>query len=110
MHRALAPIEQKRLPSNFIYTTMHRIRLQQQESERRQRIIAFLTIAFVTALGFGVLGYLSGPVLLQSLVEAVNRPHPFALVLPTLFCLTFFVLLNLWLSRHFGSREKRTIC
>lgn len=106
MHRALAPVEQKHLPSNFAYTTMRRIRLQQQENERWQNIVACVTIACVIASGLGVLGYLFGPVLLQSLVEAASQPHSFALVLPTLFCLTFFVLLNHWLSRRFGSREK----
>lgn len=103
LHQALAPSQQQHLPSNFAYMTMRRIRLEQQKSERRQRIAAFVVVACFSLLGIGLLVYAFGSVLWKSLVAAFSRPDAFVLVLPTLFCLTFFALLNHWLARHYGS-------
>ena len=35
-----------------------------------------------------------------------KRPEDLSLALPTLFCLTFFALLNRWLDRHYVGRDK----
>ena len=96
-------MEPKHLPSNFAYTTLRRIRHEQQERERWQHIVAIGVIIAVSLLGIGLLVYAFGRILWQSLAEMCRQPNAFSLVLPTLFCLTFFALLNHWLSQHYGS-------
>ena len=104
--RALEPQERPSLPSNFAYTTMRRIHLERQKSERRQRIVAFLTVASVVVLGIGGLVYMFGQAIWQSMVALSKRPEDLSLALPTLFCLAFFALLNRWLARHYVGRNK----
>ena len=106
LRQALAPREKPALPSNFAFTTMRRIRREQRESRRRQRIAAFLIVAAFSALGIGSLAYMFGPAIWQSLVAMSKRPDAIALALPTLFCLAFFALLNHWLARHYMGRNK----
>lgn len=106
LRQALAARERPSLPSNFAYTTMRRIRLERQKSERRQRIVAFLIVASVVVLGIGGLVYMFGATIWQSMVAISKRPEDLSLALPTLFCLTFFALLNRWLARHYVGRDK----
>ena len=101
LRQALAPMEPRHLPSNFAYTTLRRIRLEQQERERRQHIVAIVVVIAVSLLGIGLLVYAFGTLLWQSLVAMLRQPNALSLVLPTLFCLTFFALLNHWLSQHY---------
>lgn len=104
--RALEPQERPSLPSNFAYTTMRRIRLEREKSERRQRIVAFLTVASVVVLGIGGLVYMFGQAIWQSMVALSKRPEGLSLALPTLFCLAFFALFNHWLAQHYVGRDK----
>ena len=97
-------MEQKSLPSNFAYTTLRRIRQEQQERDRRQHIFAIAVVVAVSFLGIGLLIYTFGAVLWQSFIAMCRQPNAFSLVPPTFFCLVFFVLLNLWLSQHGGQR------
>ena len=106
LRQALAARERPSLPSNFAYTTMRRIRLERQKSERRQRIVAFLTVASVVVLGIGGLFYMFGQAIWQSMVALSKRPEDLSLALPTFFCLAFFALLNRWLARHYVGRNK----
>lgn len=106
LRQALAARERPSLPSNFAYTTMRRIRLEREKSERRQRIVAFLTVASVVVLGIGGLVYMFGQAIWQSMVAISKRPEDLSLALPTLFCLAFFALLNHWLARHYVGRDK----
>ena len=106
LRQALAARERPSLPSNFAYTTMRRIRLERQKSERRQRIVAFLTVASVVVLGIGGLVYMFGQAIWQSMVAISKRPEDLSLALPTLFCLAFFALLNRWLAQHYVGRNK----
>lgn len=106
LRQALAARERPSLPSNFAYTTMRRIRLEREKSERRQRIVAFLTVASVVVLGIGGLVYMFGQAIWQSMVALSKRPEDLSLALPTLFCLAFFALLNRWLARHYVGRNK----
>ena len=96
-------MEQKSLPSNFAYTTLRRIRQEQRERDRRQHIVAIAVVVAVSLLGIGLLVYAFGAVFWQSLVAMLRQPGALSSVLPTLFCLTFFALLNHWLSRRYGS-------
>ena len=106
LRKALAERERPRLPSNFAYTTMRRIRQERQKSERRQQIAAFCCVMSVTILSLGGLAYAFGPVIWHALVAMSKRPDALSLALPTLFCLTFFALLNHLLSRHYVHKGK----
>ena len=106
LRQALAAREQPSLPSNFAYTTMRRIRLERQKSERRQRIVGVCCVLAVTILGIGGLVYMFGATIWQSMVAISKRPEDLSLALPTLFCLAFFALLNRWLARHYVGRNK----
>lgn len=110
LRRALAPAEgePKRLPSNFAYTTMNRIRREQREAEQRQRVIALVCIAGVTLLGLCTVGYFFGRAFLDWLRDAFSHSADLSLVPATLFCLIFFALLNGWLLRHYHT--DRTSC
>jgi hypothetical protein len=110
LRQALTPIEPKRLPSNFAYTTLQRICHEQRKRERRQRIVDIAVIIAVSLFGVGPLVYAFGTMLWQSLAAMLTsielcfrQPGALSLVLSTLFCLVFFTLLNHWLSRHYGS-------
>ena len=106
LRQALAARERPSLPSNFAYTTMRRIRLEREKSERRQRIVAFLTVASVVVLGIGGLVYMFGQAIWQSMVALSKRPEDLSLALPTLICLAFFALFNHWLAQHYVGRDK----
>ena len=99
--KALAPKEPSQLPSNFPYLTMRRIKEQQRVEERRQHLMAIVTMIAVSLAGIAMLLFFIGDALWQSLVSICSQPGAFALVLPTLFCLVFFAFVNLWLSRHY---------
>ena len=99
--QALAPKETKRLPSNFPYLTMRRIQEEQRLEERRQKRLAVVSIIVVTLAGIAALLYFIGDVLWHSMASIFRQPDAFALVLPTLFCLVFFALVNHWLSRQY---------
>lgn len=99
--KALAPKEPRQLPSNFPYLTMRRIKEQQRVEERRQHLMAIVTMIAVSLAGIAVLLFFIGEAIWQSLVSICSQPNAFALVLPTLFCLVFFAFVNLWLSRHY---------
>ena len=98
--KALAQKEPRQLPSNFAYVTMRRIKEEQREEERRQRQMAIITVTAVVLVGVATLLYLLGDVIWQSLVSISLKPDGFALVVPTMFCLIFFTVVNHWLSRH----------
>ena len=106
LRQALAARERPSLPSNFAYTTMRRIRLEREKSERRQRIVAVCCVLAVTILGIGGLVYMFGQAIWQSIVALSKRPEDLSLALPTLFCLAFFALLNRWLAQHYVGRDK----
>ena len=106
LRQALAARERLSLPSNFAYTTMRRIHLERQKSERRQHIVGVCCVLAVTILGLGGLVYMFGATIWQSMVAISKRPEDLSLALPTLFCLAFFALLNHWLAQHYVGRDK----
>lgn len=100
LRQALTPTEPRRLPTNFAFTTMRRIHREQVEAERRERIIALVTIVAVSVLGIAVFGYFFGLKIWQSFRITFIQSDTAILILSTLFCLTFFALLNHWLSKR----------
>ncbi len=103
--QALAPKEPGRLPSNFPYLTMRRIKEEQRLEEQRQHLFAIISIIVVALAGIAALLFFVGDVLWLSLVSICKQPAAFTLVLPTLFCLVFFVVANHWLSRQYQPRH-----
>ena len=103
--QALAPKEPRKLPSNFPYLTMRRIKEEQRLEERRQHLLAIVSIVVVSLVGIAALLYFVGDVLWHSLVSIFQQPDALALVLPTLFCLMFFALVNHWLSRQYRTHQ-----
>lgn len=97
--QALTPKESRKLPSNFPYLTMRRIKEKQRMEERRQHVIAIVTIVAVSLAGISTFLFLFWDQLCLSLTTLCSQPDAFVLVLPTLFCLAFFALLNHWLSQ-----------
>jgi uncharacterized membrane protein len=97
--QALTPKESRKLPSNFPYLTMRRIKEKQRMEERRQHVIAIVTIVAVSLAGISTFLFLFWDQLCHSLTTLCSQPDAFVLVLPTLFCLAFFALLNHWLSQ-----------
>ena len=100
LRQALTPNEPKRLPTNFAYTTMQRIHREQVKADRREHIIALTTIVTVSVLGIAVFVYFFGLKIWQSFRAAFIQSDAVALILSTLFCLTFFALLNHWLAKN----------
>ena len=102
--KALAPEEPRQLPSNFPYLTLRRIKEEQRQEERRQHRMAIVTTIMVSLAGIAALLYFVGNVLWHSMVSICSQPDAFILVLPTLFCLVFFALVNHWLSHQYGKK------
>ena len=103
--QALAPKEPRKLPSNFPYLTIRRIKEEQRLEERRQKRLAIISILVVSLGGIAALLYFIGDVLWHSIASIFRQPNAFALVLPTLFCLVFFALVNHWLSRQYQTHH-----
>ena len=103
--QALAPKEPRQLPSNFSYLTMRRIKEEQRLEEHRQHLFAIVSIIAVSLAGIAALLFFIGDVLWKSLVNIFHQPDALVLVLPTLFCLLFFALVNHWLSRQYQAHQ-----
>ncbi|MBO7069113.1 MAG: hypothetical protein J6W52_10645 [Bacteroidaceae bacterium] len=97
---ALTPMEPKRLPTNFAYTTMRRIHREQVEADRREHLVAIITITAVSLLGIAVFAFFFGLRIWQAFKSMFVQSEAFLLILSTLFCLTFFALLNHWLAKR----------
>ena len=80
---------------------MRRIQEEQRLEERRQKRLAVVSIIVVTLAGIAALLYFIGDVLWHSMTSIFRQPDALTLVLPTLFCLVFFALVNHWLSRQY---------
>lgn len=103
--QALAPQEPRKLPSNFPYLTMRRIKEEQRLEARRQHIFAIVSIVAVSLAGISALLFFIGDVIWNSIASIFKQQDGFALVLPTLFCMVFFALLNHWLSRQYQTHR-----
>ena len=100
--KALTPETPRQLPSNFPYLTMRRIKEEQRLEESRQHKMAIVTTILVSLAGGGALLFFVGGTLWHSLIRIFEQPDAFVLVVPTLFCLLFFALVNHLLSKHFA--------
>lgn len=94
-----------RLSSNFAYVTLRRIQKEQQQAERRQQRLAVAMVVGAALLGIGMLIYFCGETLWQSARMVAQQKDSMGLIVPTLFCLTFFALLNHWLAKHYRVKK-----
>ena len=104
--RQRAERQQLQQPSNFAYLTMQRIKAEQRRRERRNALVSIMFVSLVALFGLATLGYFYGPTLLASLQYASLPQSSLSLqlVLPTLFCLTFFAVINEVLKRHYRAK------
>ena len=89
-----------RLPSNFAYQTLQRVRHERLARERRERRLSIATVVAVALLGIGTILYLFGPAILASVQESSWT------ILPTLFCVSFLAALNSFLHRQFRNTSR----
>ena len=102
LRQALTPVEPLQLPSNFAYATLRRIERERQARERRERLVAIVTIAASLLLGLAAIGYFYGAALLAAFRTMTSQPEGFGLVPAVVFCCLFFALLNHYLRRRFA--------
>lgn len=84
-----------RLPSNFAYQTLQRVHRERQARESRKRRLSIAAVVAVALLGTGTILYLFGQAIVTALRESSWT------ILPTLFCMSFLVVLNNILHRWF---------
>ena len=101
LRQALTPKEPLKLPSNFAHVTLRRIERERLARERRERVIALVTVAACLLLGLAVIGYFYGAALLAALQTMLRQSESFSLIPAIAFCCIFFVLLNHYLRRRY---------
>lgn len=92
------------MPSNFAYTTMQRIAQKQKADERRERFVAFLSVAACAILGITVIVVFYGAALKTALLAMCRQTDALAVLPVMTFCAVFFALLNRYLRRRFAVR------
>lgn len=90
------------LPSNFAYTTLRRIEREQKARERREKIVAILTIAACTIVGIAAIVWFYGATLKSAIMVMLRQPEGLSILPAMTFCALFFSLFNLYLRRKFA--------
>lgn len=101
LRQALTPTEPLKLPSNFAHVTLRRIERERLARERREHIIAVVTVTACLLLGITVIGYFYGTVLLAALQTMSRQSDSFSLIPAIAFCCIFFALLNHYLRHRY---------
>ena len=101
LRQALTSKEPLKLPSNFAHVTLRRIERERLARERRERVIALVTVAACLLLGLAVIGYFYGAALLAALQTMSRQSESFSLIPAIAFCCIFFALLNYYLRRRY---------
>lgn len=91
----------RHLPSNFAFNTLRRIERERRVRERRETVIAAITITACCLLGFGTIIYFYGHALLDSLAAMTRQSEAFSILPGMAFCCMFFAALNYFLRRRF---------
>lgn len=100
--QALTPTEPLKLPSNFAHVTLRRIERERLARERRERVIALVTVAACLLLGLVAIGYFYGAALLAAFQTMFHQSESFGLIPAIAFCFLFFALLNHYLRRRYA--------
>ncbi len=102
LRQALTPTEPLKLPSNFAHVTLRRIERERLARERRERVIALVTVAACLLLGLAAIGYFYGAALLAAFQTMFHQSESFGLIPAIAFCFLFFALLNHYLRRRYA--------
>lgn len=102
LRQALTPTEPLKLPSNFAHVTLRRIERERIERERREHVIALVTVAFCLLLGLAAIGFFYGATLLAAFQTMFHQSESFGLIPAIAFCFLFFALLNHFLRRRYA--------
>ena len=102
LRQALTPTEPLKLPSNFAHVTLRRIERERQARERRERVIAFVTVSACLLLGLAAIGYFYGTTLLTAFYTMTRQSESLSLIPAIAFCFLFFALLNHYLRRRYA--------
>ena len=101
LRQALTPTEPLKLPSNFAHVTLRRIERERLARERREHVIALVTVAASLLLGLAAIGYFYGAALLAAFQTMFHQSESFGLIPAIAFCFLFFALLNHYLRRRY---------
>ena len=102
LRQALTPTEPLKLPSNFAHVTLRRIERERLARERREHVIALVTVAVCLLLGLAVIGFFYGAALLSAFQTMFRQSESFGLIPAIAFCFLFFALLNHFLRRRYA--------
>ena len=102
LRQALTPPEPLKLPSNFAHVTLRRIERERLARERRERVVALVTVAACLLLGLAAIGYFYGAALLAAFQTMFHQSESFGLFPAIAFCFLFFALLNHYLRRRYA--------
>jgi len=102
LRQALIPTEPLKLPSNFAHVTLRRIEHERLVRERRERIVALVTVTACLLLGIAAIGFFYGAALLSAFQTMFHQSESFGLIPAIAFCFLFFALLNHYLRRHYA--------
>ena len=102
LRQALTPTEPLKLPSNFAHVTLRRIERERIEGERREHVIALVTVAGCLLLGLAAIGFFYGATLLAAFQTMFHQSESFGLIPAIAFCFLFFALLNHFLRRRYA--------
>lgn len=102
LRQTLTSTEPLKLPSNFVHVTLRRIERERLARERRERVIALVTVAACLLLGLTAIGYFYGVALLAAFQAMLHQSESFGLIPAIAFCFLFFALLNHYLRRKYA--------
>lgn len=102
LRQALTPTDPLKLPTNFAHVTLRRIERERIERERREHIIALVTVVVCLLLGLAAIGFFYGATLLSAFQTMFHQSESFGLIPATAFCFLFFALLNHFLRRRYA--------
>ena len=102
LRQALIPTEPLKLPSNFAHVTLRRIERERLARERRERVIALVTVVACLLLGLAAIGFFYGATLFTAFQTMFRQSESFGLIPAIAFCFLFFALLNHYLRRHYA--------
>ena len=102
LRQALTPTEPLKLPSNFAHVTLRRIERERIERERREHVIALVTVAVCLLLGLAAISFFYGATLLAAFQTMFHQSESFGLIPAIAFCFLFFALLNHFLRRRYA--------
>ena len=73
LRQALTPTEPLKLSSNFAHVTLRRIERERLVRERRERIVALVTVTACLLLGIAAIGFFYGAALLSAFQTMCHR-------------------------------------